>query len=163
MKAGTADDFQKKTGARAEAFELPFRALEYLQNYGIAHSVAAMSADPAIMPSAERRNLLQSLHARGEDIYNIDEENAGGFGITKKRLAQSGIADPDDINRYVYERLNTFAHNAKQFGRIGKDMLLRELQQGLVFKITDSPCQFCSRKDPWHGHGVEDDMDPKLK
>jgi uncharacterized Fe-S cluster-containing radical SAM superfamily protein len=75
IKAGTPEAFEKKTGAKAEFFELPWQALHYLRKYGIKHRIAAMSEDPSFTPQEERRGLFQRLaqyHETGNE--KIDEE-----------------------------------------------------------------------------------------
>ena len=53
LKAGTPEDFTRKTGAKAEAFEIPLKAIENLLDSGGSFHVAAMSADPRICGSAD--------------------------------------------------------------------------------------------------------------
>ena len=40
-KAGTPEDFTRKTGAKAEAFEIPFKAVRNLLDSGVSFHVAA--------------------------------------------------------------------------------------------------------------------------
>jgi uncharacterized Fe-S cluster-containing radical SAM superfamily protein len=55
LKSGTPEDFARKTGAKAEAVEIPFKGIENLLDFGVSFHVAAMSADPRIMDQNERR------------------------------------------------------------------------------------------------------------
>ncbi|UCF08919.1 MAG: radical SAM protein, partial [Thermoplasmata archaeon] len=60
LKAGNPEGFEKRTGAATEAFELPFRAVEYLLEANVSFHVAAMT-DDRIMGQEERKELIQRL------------------------------------------------------------------------------------------------------
>jgi len=163
LKAGTPEAFQRKTGAKAEFFELPFKAIEHLKKYKVPYWVAAMSGDPAIMPSEERHCLFERLVRHGEEnIINFDEETADPFGITKRRLQESGIADPNEIKKMVYMPINIglMRKIAAESGFGG--LSITELLNTTLFETAESSCASCRLENPWHGHGVEDDLDEKL-
>ena len=71
LKAGTADGFQRRTGAAGEFFTLPFKAIESLRRLRISHSVAAMT-DSALMPWGERQELDRLLRSLGR--YDVEHE-----------------------------------------------------------------------------------------
>ncbi|UCC90696.1 MAG: radical SAM protein [Dehalococcoidia bacterium] len=91
LKAGTPEDFTRKTGAKPEAFEIPFSAIRNLIKYGARFHVAAMSADPRIMSPAERAALLMKLH--GVDpglVKGLEEEIVDPYETTLLRLEKAG-------------------------------------------------------------------------
>jgi uncharacterized Fe-S cluster-containing radical SAM superfamily protein len=92
LKAGTPSDFARKTGARSESFEIPFKAIKYLKKYGCSFHVASMSADPRIMSSAERISLLSKLARIDKDLLkNLEEEVVDPYDTTLSRLKYAGI------------------------------------------------------------------------
>jgi uncharacterized Fe-S cluster-containing radical SAM superfamily protein len=94
LKAGTAEDFFKKTDAKPEFFDLPFKAIssENLIDCGISFHVAAMSADPRIMKPEERRELIKKLaEIEPELLLNLEEEIVNPYKNTLKRLKYAGI------------------------------------------------------------------------
>jgi uncharacterized Fe-S cluster-containing radical SAM superfamily protein len=91
LKAGTPEDFTRKTGAIPEAFELQFQALRNLIGYEINFGVAAMSADPRFMSPIERISLIAKLAEIDPAlVLKLEEEMAVLFPTTKKRLLASG-------------------------------------------------------------------------
>ena len=164
FKAGTPEAFERKTGAEAKFFDLQFKALEYLKKHNVSYSLAAMSKDPAIMPDKERRSLLTRIIEYGPGNLNLlEEEKADPFGITKKRLVESGIvARAEDIRQYVYESLDA---SLMRFFEGRKSISLGELKEAIQtmdIKIVESSCRTCKRHNPWHGYKVMDDLDTKL-
>jgi uncharacterized Fe-S cluster-containing radical SAM superfamily protein len=92
LKAGTPQDFTRKTGARPESFELPFRGIMNLMKAGASFHVAAMSADPRIVTKQERQTLLDrlaSIHPALVD--NLEEEVVDPYHTTLERLQHAGI------------------------------------------------------------------------
>lgn len=61
LKAGTPEAFTRRTGAKPESFELPFRAIRNLLNYGVSFHVAGMMDDPRIVTKQERVELAKKL------------------------------------------------------------------------------------------------------
>jgi uncharacterized Fe-S cluster-containing radical SAM superfamily protein len=93
VKAGTAEAFSRKTGARAEFFELPFRALENLLRAGASVHVAAMSADDWLMGSAERASLLERLSSIHPSLAkNLEEEVVIPYPMAVERLRYAGMS-----------------------------------------------------------------------
>ncbi|MDI6903726.1 MAG: radical SAM protein [Methanocellales archaeon] len=91
LKAGTPEDFTRKTGAIEESFELPFIAIENLLKYDVSFHVAAMT-DHRIMSSAERASLVKRL--AGIDsrlVTNLEEEVVDPYPTTLKRLEYAGM------------------------------------------------------------------------
>jgi len=92
IKAGTPEAFTKKTGATPESFELPFKAIEYLLNFGASFHVAAMSADPRIMPPEERLSLMKKLAETDPNlVFNLEEEVIDPYQTTLARLKYAGL------------------------------------------------------------------------
>jgi len=76
-----------------EAFELPFRAIEHLLDYGVSFHVAAMT-DPRIMPSDERRELIERLREIDPIVAaNLEEELCDPYDTTIMRMEVYGV-DP---------------------------------------------------------------------
>jgi uncharacterized Fe-S cluster-containing radical SAM superfamily protein len=91
LKAGTPEDFTRKTGAKPEAFELPFQAIKNLKSEGCSFTVAAMSADPRFMTPIERIYLIAKLAAIDPHlVLNLEEETAVLYPTTLKRLKAIG-------------------------------------------------------------------------
>ena len=87
LKAGTPEAFTKKTGAKPEAFEIPFQAIRNLLDYGVSFHVAAMSADPRIMSPDERELLVKKLDEIDPRlVLNLEEEVMDGYDTTLARL-----------------------------------------------------------------------------
>jgi uncharacterized Fe-S cluster-containing radical SAM superfamily protein len=88
LKAGTAEGFQERTGAKGEFWELPFRAIESLMQARVEFHVAAMT-DPRLMPLEERQNLLRTLRQIGYDGY-LEEELCDPYPSSLVRLQAAG-------------------------------------------------------------------------
>jgi len=87
LKAGTPEDFTKKTGAKPEAFEIPFQAIQNLLDNNVSFHVAAMSADPRIMTPTERENLIKKLAEIDPRLLaNLEEEVMDDYKTTLARL-----------------------------------------------------------------------------
>jgi len=92
LKAGTPEDFTRKTGARPESFELPFRAIVNLMEAGASFHVAAMSADPRIVSRQERHSLLERLESiHPALVRNLEEEVVDPYHCTLERLQHAGV------------------------------------------------------------------------
>lgn len=182
FKAGTAPAFEKKTGVKEEFFELPFEALRLLIKHRIPYKLASMSRDPILMPPEERRALLEKLVKSGlKDFTLLEEEKPDLFGLTKIRLKKffGGV----NVGKLIYEPLfNSFLRRLaieKGFNGLEDERLLatdeglslagglegleeKNLIQFILtaeFKMQNSPCATCREQNPWHGHGVYDDLD----
>ncbi|PCN50114.1 molybdenum cofactor biosynthesis protein MoaA, partial [Candidatus Geothermarchaeota archaeon ex4572_27] len=93
LKAGDPEHFTARTGAVKEAFELPFKAIEHLLDYGVSFHVAAMT-DPRIMSREERLRLIQRLAEIDKHLaMNLEEEIIDPYDATLVRLCAYGI-DP---------------------------------------------------------------------
>lgn len=91
LKAGTPEDFTRKTGAKPEAFEIPFNAIRNLIRYDVRFHVAAMSADPRIMSPTERAALLKKLHdVDSALVKGLEEEIVDPYETTLLRLGKAG-------------------------------------------------------------------------
>lgn len=92
LKAGTAEAFTRKTGAKAESFELPFRGIVNLLKAGASFHIAAMTADARIVNKQERQCLLArlaSIHTALVD--NLEEEVVDPYYTTLERLQHAGV------------------------------------------------------------------------
>jgi uncharacterized Fe-S cluster-containing radical SAM superfamily protein len=91
LKAGTPEAFTRKTGAKPEAFEIPFQAIRNLLDYNVSFHVAAMSADPRIMTPKERESLIRKLmEIEPALLFNLEEEVVDGYDTTLARLKFAG-------------------------------------------------------------------------
>lgn len=88
LKAGTAEGFQARTGAREEFWELPFVAVERLLAAGADFHAAAMT-DPRLMLQAERGALLARLDQTGYTGW-VEEEQCDAYRSTTRRLRAAG-------------------------------------------------------------------------
>jgi len=92
LKAGTAEDFTRKTGAKAEAFEIPFKAVRNLLDSGVSFRVAAMSADPRIIGEKERERLILKLAEIDPELaLRLEEEVVDPYKTTLARLEYAGL------------------------------------------------------------------------
>jgi len=92
LKAGTPEAFTRKTGAIPESFEIPFKAIENLLNYGVSFHVAAMSLDPRIMTPEERASLIKRLAEIDVNlVLNLEEEVVDPYETTIARLQFAGF------------------------------------------------------------------------
>ncbi len=97
LKAGTPEAFERKTGARKENFEIPFRAIRNIvetvgiETMGKRWHVAAMSLDPRIMNPKERISLLERLMEIDIRIVAmLEEEVVDPYRTTLLRLKMAG-------------------------------------------------------------------------
>jgi uncharacterized Fe-S cluster-containing radical SAM superfamily protein len=92
LKAGTPEDFTRKTGAIPESFDLPFRGIENLIKAGASFHVAAMTADHRIVAEQERQSLLDRLALIDPAlVHNLEEEIVDPYNTTLERLRHAGI------------------------------------------------------------------------
>jgi len=91
LKAGTPEDFTKKTGAKPEAFEIPFQAIRNLLDYKVSFHIAAMSADPRTMTQKERYNLMEKLDEIDPNLLkSLEEEVVDDYDTALVRLKLAG-------------------------------------------------------------------------
>jgi uncharacterized Fe-S cluster-containing radical SAM superfamily protein len=88
LKAGTADGFQERTGAKGEFFELPFLAVKNLLRTKLDFHVACMS-DPHIMPREERQMVISKLKDSGYRGY-LEEERSAPYPMALVRMEKAG-------------------------------------------------------------------------
>lgn len=88
LKAGTAEGFQERTGAKGEFWEFPFRAIESMIRAGVNFHVAAMT-DARLMPPEERRGLLRKLGQIGYEGH-LEEEMCDPYRTSLVRLQAAG-------------------------------------------------------------------------
>ncbi len=99
LKAGNPRAFSHRTGALPDFFELPFKAIEYLIDYGVRFHVAAMT-DPRIMPAGERVELLNRLRDIDPKLAKyLEEELCDPYDATIVRMSIFGI---DPVKFYKY-------------------------------------------------------------
>ncbi|MEM2936593.1 MAG: radical SAM protein, partial [Candidatus Bathyarchaeia archaeon] len=92
LKAGTPEDFTRKTGAKPETFEIPFQAIQNLMDYNVDFHVASMSADPRIVTPKERENLIKKLAEIDPSLLlGLEEEKVDGYNTTLERLRYAGL------------------------------------------------------------------------
>jgi len=91
LRAGTAEEFTRKTGAIPESFMLPFQAIRYLRENKARFSVAAMSADPRFMTPLERISLIVRLgEIDPELVLRLEEEVTYLDPVAKRLLDRRG-------------------------------------------------------------------------
>ncbi|MCP8320315.1 MAG: radical SAM protein [archaeon] len=92
LKAGNQEAFEKKTGALKESFDIPFKAIKNLLDFGVSFHVAAMSADPRIMSLSERKELmLKLLEMNPKLLLELEEEIIDPYNTTLARLNYAGL------------------------------------------------------------------------
>lgn len=92
LKAGTPEDFTRKTGAIADSFELPFQGIRKLIKAGASFHVAAMSADSRVVDVHERQSLLERLETIDPSLVdNLEEEEVSPYHNTLERLKYAGV------------------------------------------------------------------------
>jgi uncharacterized Fe-S cluster-containing radical SAM superfamily protein len=84
LKAGTAEGFQRRTGAKGEFVELPFLAVRNLMQTRLDFHVACMS-DPQVMPREERQMVIGKLKDLGYRGY-LEEERCDPYPMALVRL-----------------------------------------------------------------------------
>ncbi len=88
FKAATPQGFQERTGAQGKYYDLPFKALETLLDYGIYARAAAMT-DSRVMPQKEREILLQRLDEidpKSGYFHTLEEEEIDPYDTTVRRI-----------------------------------------------------------------------------
>lgn len=180
IKAGTPEAFKKKTGAKEEFFELPFTAIRLFKKYGIRYSLATMSKNPEIMPSYERRALLEEIikAGAGHNLFagSFEEEKVDLFLLAQGRIRKSGLVkDLSGLNKNHYVPLDFLLKKwLAERGILNYEEIDRELRKikqmppsELIFILPQLPlystetsqCATCHAQNPWHGHGgVVDDL-----
>jgi len=92
LKAGTAEAFTRKTGARPESFDLPFQAIVSLIEAGASFHVASMTMDSRIISDEERQSLLDRLAVVNPALVrNLEEEVVDPYHTTLERLRHAGV------------------------------------------------------------------------
>ena len=87
LKAGTPEGFTERTGAKAEAFMLPFKAIQSLLRYRVNFHVASMSADSRFMDREERQSLRKRLkEIEPRLVKHLEEELVDPYRTTLLRL-----------------------------------------------------------------------------
>lgn len=90
LKAAIPSQLTKRTGAKPEFVELPFRALKNLMDEDISCHAAAMT-DRRVMSERERRYMEEKLDKISPWLAeNLEEERIGPYETTKKRLRLAG-------------------------------------------------------------------------
>jgi uncharacterized Fe-S cluster-containing radical SAM superfamily protein len=88
LKAGTPEGFQRRTGAKGDFFELPFKGIENLMDARLKFHVACMN-DPAVMPKDENKAMLKKLKELNYQDY-LEEEMCDPYFTSVKRLEKAG-------------------------------------------------------------------------
>jgi len=89
LKAGNPEGFEKRTGAKGEFYELPFKAIENLKKGGVNFHVAAMT-DSRLMSKEERAMILAKLKSMDYEDY-LEEERCDPYPTTLERLKRAGL------------------------------------------------------------------------
>lgn len=88
IKAGNAWDFERRTGALGDFFEIPYKAVKYLMELQTDMRVACMS-DPRIMPPKEREEMIRRLEKIGYRDY-LEEEDCNPYPTAVARMRYAG-------------------------------------------------------------------------
>lgn len=92
LKAGTPEAFARKTGAIPESFEIPFKAIRNLLDFGISFHVAGMMDDPRIVDPRERAELARKLAEIDPRLVAAFEgEVIDPYDTTLARLKAAGL------------------------------------------------------------------------
>lgn len=92
LKAGTPEAFTRKTGAKPEAFEIPFQAISNLLDFGVSFHVAGMMDDPRIVTPEERAELVKRLAEIDPKLVTTFEgEVIDPYETTLARLKHAGL------------------------------------------------------------------------
>ncbi len=114
LKAGTPEAFTKKTGAKPEAFEIPFQAIQNLSDHNVSFHVAAMSADPRIVTTEERENLIRKLAEIDPRLpLSLEEEVMDSYNTTLARLKYANLKVKWPL-RQVYRPVKEQLKNRRQ-------------------------------------------------
>lgn len=89
LKAATAEDWSRKTGATPETFMLPYQAIRHLREYNANYTVSAMSADPRFMTPLERISLITRLGEIDPSIVLKMQEEVTYLHPVSERLLKS--------------------------------------------------------------------------
>lgn len=90
LKAGSAEGFQRRTGAKGEFYELPFLGIKNLVEAGLDFHVACMS-DPRLMSQEEKGGLLGKLREVGYQNW-LEEEICDPYATSIARLKKAGFS-----------------------------------------------------------------------
>ncbi len=91
LKAGFPERWEDKTGAKAEYFEFPYQAIEYLWERDLDFHVAAM-VDQRITTEEEIREVYRKVEKISKPLAeNIEWESIDLYPNTKRRLKTKGI------------------------------------------------------------------------
>lgn len=113
LKAGTPEAFTRKTGAKPEAFELPFRAIESLLDHGVSFHVAGMLDDPRLVSPEERTKLAQRLaEIDPRLVASFEGEVVDPYETTLARLKHAGLKLEWPLRR-VYKPLRSILMGEK--------------------------------------------------
>jgi len=89
LKAGTAEGFEKRTGAKGDFWGLPYEAISRLGEEKVSFHVAAMS-DPRLLSSSERAAMACRLKESGYKGY-LEEEVCDPYRTSIARLREAGF------------------------------------------------------------------------
>lgn len=91
LKAGTAEQFERITGAGRSAWEAAWRCVARLHAAGAAFDLNALSLAPALFAPRERRALLDRLDAISPRLRErLQEERLTGYPATRLRMRAAG-------------------------------------------------------------------------
>lgn len=92
LKAGTPEAFERKTGAKAEFFEVPFHGIRNLLDHNVSFHVAGMMDDPRIVEPEERKELARRLKKIHPGLLrSFEGEVVDSYRSTLRRLESSGL------------------------------------------------------------------------
>ncbi|MEF8832972.1 MAG: radical SAM protein [Candidatus Thermoplasmatota archaeon] len=91
LKAGFPEEWERKTGAKAETLKLPYKAIEHLWKRDVDFHVAAM-VDSRITSEEEMWSIYKKVSEVSEGLAeNIEWETIDKYPNTKRRLKKAGV------------------------------------------------------------------------
>jgi len=91
LKGGSREGFEFRTGARGEALDLQFKAVEDLKAANLRFHAAAMT-DPRIVSLEERKRLVERLWRTDPRLaLLLEEEDVDPYATTIERLRRAGV------------------------------------------------------------------------
>lgn len=92
IKAGTAEQFERITGARAAAWETAWAGLERLRGAGLSFELNALSLAPELFGPEERAGMLLRLDAIDPDLRErLSEEGLSDYPETRRRMGRRAL------------------------------------------------------------------------
>ncbi len=94
IKAGTIDQFERITGAKAEAWEAAWAGLDALRRSGMDFELNALSLASELFSQTERGAMLERLDSMDASLrQRLSEERLTGYPDTLRRMAKGLVKE----------------------------------------------------------------------